>query len=111
MDVDLRQSEDAMVVVLGGRVDSETAPTLGEALSEALEHSAKLIIDMEGVQYINSAGLRELVGAFKEARAKDGDVRLAALTPRVAEVFEVSGLASIFQMHSQTADAVASFRA
>lgn len=109
MNIDVNLDNGVTVLVVDGRIDSETSALLGDVLRDASSENNQLVLDMASVEYINSAGLREIVAVFKSVRAQGGDLRLAAASSRVREVFEVSGLASLFSMHGTIAEAVASF--
>jgi anti-anti-sigma factor len=65
-----------------------------------------LIIDMSGVNYISSAGLRALMLGAKEARARDGKLAVAALQPVVLEIFQISRFDKLLACHSSVAAAI-----
>lgn len=106
MKIGRHEQSGILTLVLEGRVDSLGASELESALDEALEQEYhKLVLDMGGVQYINSAGLRTLADAVTRARNRGGDVRLVALTPRVARVFKIIGFDRFFEEYSSVEDA------
>lgn len=110
MDVTISEENSVLIVVVSGRVDSNTAPDLERDLKAAVEAApARVAIDLAAVDYISSAGLRALVSVLRGARAHGGDVRLAALSPRVADVLKLAGLESIFAVYASREQAVASF--
>ena len=77
------------VFALQGRVDSAGASDLDLTLQAAIGAGHyKLVLDMTGVSYINSAGLRTLADILTKSRTQGGDLRLVALTPKVARVFK-----------------------
>lgn len=79
-----------------GRVDSVTAPALGEKVLAAMPPpNPRLILDLAGVEYLSSAGLRVLLLAARHADQHQGKLILCGLSSRVAEVFEISGFSSI----------------
>ncbi len=93
-----------------GRVDSNTAPDLGAALNAQVEKgTTNLVVDLSGVEYISSAGLRELVSTLKRVKTAGGDLRLCSPSERVNEVLKLSGLDSIFQIYADQVSAVGSF--
>jgi anti-sigma B factor antagonist len=98
------------LVQVQGRVDSMTANQLGEALTKELDNSnINLVLDLSSVDYMSSAGLREIVTALKKAKRATGDLRLAQPSDRVREVLEMAGLDTIFRIFSSQAEAVGSF--
>lgn len=93
-----------------GRVDSSNANELDSTLQQLIKDShEKLALQLTGVSYMSSAGLRAIVSALREAKKKRGDVRIVAPSERVAEVFSLAGLTPLFQMYDDMETAVASF--
>lgn len=110
MDVTISDDNSVSIVVVSGRVDSNTAPDLERDLRTTAETApARVVIDLAAVDYISSAGLRALVSVLRSARVAGGDVRLAALSTRVADVLKLAGLESIFAVYATREQAVASF--
>lgn len=110
--IDIRVStlDHVTLVEVNGRVDSMNAGDLGAALSSAIDAGSKqIVLDLSQVSYMSSAGLRELVSAFKKARRVNGDLRIAQPSPRVQEVLEMAGLDTIFQIYPTQIDAVGSY--
>lgn len=106
----VRQQGAATIVAASGTVDAVTAPRFAEALqNEVAAGHAKVVVDLAGVGYISSAGLRAVLAAVKAARAAGGDVRLAGAVPAVAQVFDLAGFASILESFDDVDGAVASF--
>lgn len=95
-----------------GRVDSTTADKLGEALNAVIDDGkSRIVLDLTNVEYMSSAGLREIVAALKKVQnlAGTGDLRLASPSDRVREVLELAGLDEIFKIFDTQLDAVGSF--
>lgn len=82
-----------------GEVDIPSANVLREALHAQLALGKfRLVLDMTGVEYLDSTGLGVLTGALKRARANDGDVCIVVTNPRIRTVFEVTGLVRVFRL-------------
>ncbi|MCI0711706.1 MAG: STAS domain-containing protein [Chloroflexi bacterium] len=112
MSLELNQQElkRVLLIEVSGRVDSTTADQLGKALNDAIdEGQSQLVLDLSRVDYMSSAGLRELVSALKRLQRGRGDLRLAALSERVEEVLELAGLDEIFKIYETQVEAVGSF--
>ena len=93
-----------------GRIDSTNANQLGEALNGSIDNGRnQLVLDLSGVEYMSSAGLREMVSALKRVRKGTGDLRLANPSERVKEVLELAGLDTIFEVYNTQVEAVGSF--
>lgn len=100
----------ATVISARGRIDSMTASRLGDALNtEIAAGRTLLVLDLAGVDYMSSAGLRELVNALKKVKRASGDLRLAQPSRRVREVMEMAGLDTIFLIFETSAEAVESY--
>lgn len=69
----------------------------------------RLVLDLEGVEYIDSAGLGEIVRAMKRAREVGGDLRLWGLREDVLRIFEITGLNKAFAIYPTREEAVASW--
>jgi len=109
MNINVSAQDNVTLVEVNGRIDSMNANQLGEALSNAIDTGhLQIVLDLANVEYMSSAGLREIVSALKKVRGK-GDVRIAQPSHRVREVLEMAGLDSIFQIYPTQAGAVGSY--
>jgi anti-sigma B factor antagonist len=98
------------LVTVSGRIDSSNAAQFEGNLRELMGNSRhNLVLNLSGVTYMSSAGLRTLVSTLKECKRKNGDVRLAAPSERVAEVLSLAGLDSLFKVYEDDTAAVGSF--
>lgn len=89
----------AVLVGAAGRIDLTNADAFKDALSEALAKSkSALILDLSGVDYMSSAGLRSLMIVFKAAKADGKSFALAALQPLLMEIFTISRFNLVFPM-------------
>jgi anti-sigma B factor antagonist len=110
MEINQSQQEDVTVVSLGGRFDAQSAGAADESLGSLLADGCpKLLVDLSGVEYISSAGLRVLLSTAKKQNAAGGKLVLCGLKPYVQEVFEVAGFTTIFQIMPDSAAALQSF--
>lgn len=110
MEISHSEADGVTVVVVNGRVDSATAPKMEERLQGLIKGGkTQLVLNLQAVDYMSSAGLRTLVSTLKACKNLDGDLRLCNPAPRVAEVMRLAGLVSIFTVYDSQADAVASF--
>ena len=110
MDIQIEPRGDIAVIAITGSVDGLTADTLLTTLQGHVEQGhTRLVVDLQGVDYTSSAGLRALLATVKEARRRGGDLRLARINPNVRKVLELSGFATILKIYAGVDEAVASF--
>lgn len=97
MSLTINKIQNAMqtTVVLGGRLDTTTAPELESQLRALLPDTDVLILDFAALDYISSAGLRVLLVAQKEMNKKKGQMTLIHVNEAVMEVLEVTGFTDI----------------
>lgn len=104
------QLDDVVVLAVSGSIDTITAPVLTGHIKQHIDKgNVKLVADIREVDYTSSAGLRVLLGALKETRALNGDLRIANIQPNVQKVFALSGFVSIMKAYDTVESAVQSF--
>ena len=81
------------VVSVYGELDVATAPDLKERLVDLVnEGRSRIVLDLGGVDFLDSTGLGMIVSALKRARTHGGDLRLVCTESRIARLFEITGL-------------------
>lgn len=92
--------EAVEVIEIMGRIDAQGEAVVQQAVEEALAHRrTRLVLDLHGVDYINSAGLRALVGTFKRVSDLGGALVLINPTENVQRLLELVGLDSVLTIH------------
>lgn len=111
MDLRSRRLADTIVLSPAGRIDHATAEPFREALLAGLGTCAPgkdhVVLDLGGVEYVASAGLRALMLAAKQVKTQGGTLVVAALQPVVREVFEISKFTLLFKTYASVRDALA----
>jgi anti-sigma B factor antagonist len=99
------------LVQVSGRVDSFTAPNLSETLRAVTDAGRfKIALDMAGVTYVSSAGLRVLIDTQKTCKALNrGELVLACVPPRIYETLDLAGFVPLFKFFDDITAAVGSF--
>jgi anti-anti-sigma factor len=88
------------IVEVLGRIDNHTIGELVALLEQAIaEGQNELVLDMSGVKYMNSAGLRELVRVYEQASRSGGMVHIANPSPQIQTLLELVGLDTVFKIH------------
>jgi anti-sigma B factor antagonist len=108
LSVTSRQEGDRTVISVTGEIDVYTAPSLRERLNELVASGHyDLVVDMEGVEFLDSTGLGVLVGGLKRVRSHDGSLRLVCAQEKILKVFRITGLTKVFPIHATLAEALA----
>ncbi|MGH9150490.1 MAG: STAS domain-containing protein [Acidimicrobiales bacterium] len=96
------------VLAVKGEVDVSTAPRLREKLIELVSSGSRdIVVDLEGVEFLDSTGLGVLVGGLKRVRSHDGKLALVCTQRRILKVFEITGLTQVFDIQDTVAGATA----
>ena len=107
MVIERQDQGKCAVLALRGELDVNGGPRLRDALVEAIgDGGRRIIVDLEGVDFIDSAGLGVLVGGLKRARMHGDDLVLVATGRSVLKVLEITGLTRVFDIHTTRAAAL-----
>jgi anti-anti-sigma factor len=111
MEINTTEFKHCYLVKASGRVDSATAPQLAEALETAQKSGHyKLVLDLSGVDYMASSGLRVLINVQKNSRRYNrGELVLACVTPRVYSALDLAGFIPYFKLFDDITTAVGNF--
>ena len=93
----IETSEKEVTLALAGRLDTNTAPSLEEAIAGLGEQVTDLTLDMEGLEYISSAGLRVLLSTHKTFAGK-GSLTICHVCDDIREVFDITGFSDILNI-------------
>jgi anti-sigma B factor antagonist len=95
--ISVRDDDGTATVTVEGEIDVATAPALRDELYRLIEQGAnRIVVDLSGMDFIDSTGLGVFVGALKRAREGGGGIELRGLKPSARKVFEITGLSSAF---------------
>jgi anti-anti-sigma factor len=107
MEVTESRSGLATTLKIVGRVDSSVAKALEQKVLDVASRDGGIVVDLSGMHYVSSAGLRSFIILAKQARAKNQIIALAGMSDEVAEIFEISGLLELFKIYDSVEAAVA----
>lgn len=94
MTIEIKKNQEETVIDLAGRLDTTTAPALDKTINEDIGETKNLVLNLNGLEYISSAGLRVLLSAQKKMR-NIGSMKVTNVCEEVMEVFEMTGFADI----------------
>ena len=110
MEITQRVEGDIIVFLPTGRIDTMASTELDQALQSAVSAgNHNMVVDMSGVEYISSAGLRALAAVQVRSKAEGGDMKLAGLNKRVTRVFNIIGFDLLMSIHATPEAAIADF--
>ena len=95
MTINVKRDFELVTLEITGRLDTTTAPNLESVINELSKDTRELIFDMSGVEYISSAGIRVMLGAYKKMNSNQGRTRIEKVNDMVREVFEMTGLSEM----------------
>jgi anti-sigma B factor antagonist len=94
MTIEIKKNTTETTIEIVGRLDTITAPALDKTINEDIGDTKNLILDVKGMEYISSAGLRVLLSAQKKMQ-KIGSMKVVNVCEEVMGVFEMTGFADI----------------
>ena len=110
MKLNPRRYANAVVLSVAGRLDQDTCDAFRADLMVHVESAARdggsIILDLAGLEYVSSAGLRCFMLASRQAKALHSRIVVAQLQPMVAEIFEISHFNLVFQVFPTVREAV-----
>lgn len=107
-----REAGDVIVVDFGGKITlGEGSAMLRRMIRELLDKGhRKILLNLGDVDYIDSSGIGELVGAYTTVRGTGGELKLVYLTKRVRDILQITRLYMVFDIQADEAAALSSFR-
>ncbi len=108
MAIDALSHSGTVFVLAEHRLDSSSAGAFSEELESVTESAGRtVVVDMEGLDYIGSAGLRAIMQAVRKTQQQGGRLALCSLSSDVRAVFQTSGFDQLIDIHPSRAEAIA----
>lgn len=97
MEIKLENIGTTLVVKIAGEIDHHTAPELKEAIDREinLRNTVNLVLDFDGVTFMDSSGIGVLIGRYKQIQSRGGKTMVIRVKPQVDKILEISGLKKI----------------
>jgi anti-sigma B factor antagonist len=100
------------IIRLSGRLDAYSATDVEKKLDVLInDGKVNMVVNLEGLEYISSSGLRVFLAGLKKVRKVRGDIKLACMKPYIREVFDIAGFTQLFNIEDSENDAVGRFSA
>ena len=97
--IGVRNVQGIPVLDLSGEVDSYNSPKLREKMLALIgEGKSKFVVNLTGVDYIDSTGLGTLVGGLKRVSEKGGTIQIICPNEQIYKVFSITGLVKVFEI-------------
>lgn len=107
MNISVRTVGNVAVLDVHGEVDLYHSPALLAKLTELIgKKQTTILLNFQGVTYIDSSGLASLIGAFQQLRPQGGQLRLSNVSQNVQNVFSVARLDKVFSIHPTESEAL-----
>jgi len=107
MDISVRKSDQINIVSIAGSIDALTADQITGCIDERINSGEKhLLLDLSGVEFMSSAGLRVILGALKALRKQGGNLDIAGAQAGVERVLKMSGFSRILKIYDNVDNAI-----
>jgi anti-sigma B factor antagonist len=106
MQVDIRDDGSIVFIEPVGDIDGKTAPEVHDKVFKLLLPQARIVLNLERVAFMSSAGLREMLLIYREAKAKDAKVVLAAVNDDIRSSMSATGFLAYFVLGDSVEDAI-----
>lgn len=109
--VAIRDIGGVTIIDMIGRITlGEGSTLLRDLVRQNLETGhKKIVLNMAGINYIDSSGLGELVSSYRMVKSQDGELKLMHLNKKVSDLLQITRLYAVFDIHNDEGQAVASF--
>lgn len=110
VDIQEEQQGDILILHVKGRLDAVSTPNAEKKVFEHINKGQNnVLIDMEGVDYISSAGMRMLLSTSKKLKALLGKLVICSTTPHVLDVLKMSGFDHVLDLASNEDEGLSHF--
>lgn len=109
-DLKVEQKGDVFILRIRGRLDAVSSPLAEKKIFEAINNGQyNLLLDMSGVSYLSSAGMRMLLSITKRLRTMSGKLAICSVTTNVVDVLKMSGFDHALQLFKTEEEALRHF--
>ncbi len=110
MEIATKDHDQVKIVYIPGQMDTNTSPDVQNQLTQLINAGAtRMLINLEDLNYISSAGLRVLLSTAKQLKSCSGELRICSLNEMAQEVFDISGFNNILNVFKTEEDALTDF--
>ncbi len=106
MEIQIDTTDDITVAILRGEVNGRTAPDIQLQLIPTLQPESKVLLDLHGVSYMSSAGLRMLLNFYRQAQTQNSQIVLVGLTEMVRDTMMITGFLEFFEVYPSVEEGI-----
>jgi len=107
MEIEEKSVGDVAILTLNGRLDAYSSNDVERRINALIDDDCvRIVVNLDGVEYISSSGLRVMLASLKRLKKEEGDLKLACLKPYVKEVFDIAGFTQLFEIYDREEEAV-----
>jgi anti-sigma B factor antagonist len=110
MTITTENLDGITVITMSGDIDGKTAPDVQQQLLPLIEANDALVLDMHGVNYMSSAGLRVMLLLYRQAASQDSQLALVNLAEEVEDVMSATGFLDFFAVASDVPSGIAKLK-
>ena len=96
MEINVKPADQVTLIEISGEIDSNTAPQAQERVLPLVQPGAKILLDMSGVEYMSSAGLRMLLSMYRQITRQNGALVLVGLAEEIKDTMSITGFLNFF---------------
>ncbi len=99
------RKDNISIITIGGSLDAKTSPGFGSKLEREVKKTDYIIINMEKLDYISSAGFGVLININEILKKRKGELRLCLLNGKIKKIFKLLGFSHLFRIYDSVDDA------
>ena len=110
MNLKIEKKQDVVVLQVKGSLDADSVSQFKKKVNKIIEEGSKcLVLDGSELEFVDSMGLGSLISFLRKLRSQNGDLKVAAISKEVQQVFEITRLHQLFQIFSNSDEAIKAF--
>jgi len=107
LSIDIVKRDATIILNVAGEVDVFTAPKLREQLIALVDQGERnIIVELEGVDFLDSTGLGVLVAGLKRVKTHEGTLSIVCTKDRILKIFRITGLTKVFPIHASVDESI-----
>lgn len=111
MEINVREEGTIRIVSCEGRLDAQVSGVVKDQIKQHIdEGSTRLVLDLQGVEFLDSSGLGALVASLRKVKEKKGEIKLSGLRPEVRSIFDITRVSRLFHIYDDVQKALEAFK-